>query len=204
MYLFSKVRQPCFSHAQISVFILLILLSLIHGSSSISCDRPYCDPAQPSEVRILNLLSLATLQEKVGLLIGRSIDRLNVPKLTTGEALHGVASGCGSDKGRRYCPTSFPSALGLGASRNATLWHRIGQQISSESRALVPAGGARWTPDINLFRDPRYGTLAPQTRHPCPHLDLMPKVGQGSGSPWGRPVPHCPVRCGLRQGPPGG
>lgn len=137
--------------------ILLMLCSAVIGALS-QCSHPYCDPSKPSEERIQNLLSLATLSEKAGLLMGKGIERLQVPSLTTGEALHGVVGSCGHDKtGRQFCPSSFPSALGLSASRNETLWNMIGQQISTESRALVPVGGARWTPDINLFRDPRWG-----------------------------------------------
>ena len=80
-----------------------------------------------------------------------------MPSFPTGEALHGVNAGCGVDTaGRKYCPTSFPSALGMGASLNDTLWNLVGSTISTESRALTPAGGARWAPDINLFRDPRW------------------------------------------------
>jgi beta-glucosidase-like glycosyl hydrolase len=44
----------------------------------------------------------------------------------------------------------------MGASLNDSLWNLVGATIATESRALQPAGGARWTPDINLFRDPRW------------------------------------------------
>ena len=102
-------------------------------------------------------LSLATLEEKIAHVTHGGIPRLGVPAVPVGEALHGVNAGCGVDSaGRKYCPTSFPSALGLGASLNDSLWNLVGATIATESRALVPAGGARWAPDINLFRDPRW------------------------------------------------
>ena len=92
------------------------------------------------------------------MLFGQGIDRLGVPKLQTGEALHGVVDGCKKDSlGRQFCPSSFPCALNLGASLNESLWKLIGETIATESRALQPGGGARFTPDINLFRDPRWG-----------------------------------------------
>jgi beta-D-xylosidase 4 len=113
----------------------------------------YCDASVRVEERIANFLSLATLEEKAGLTFGASIDRLKIPKMEYGEALHGVVAGChGNQPGA--CPTSFPSALGISASFNETLFYKMGQAIATESRALQPGGGARWAPDVNLFRDP--------------------------------------------------
>ena len=149
---------------------MLRLLRLLCGATTLSCTAahalvggcnvslPFCDPAVGTEARIKNFLSMATTAEKASMLYGGSVARLGVPKLETGEALHGVVAGCGKDStGRAFCPTSFPCALNLGATLNTSLFKMVGQQISTESRALQPGGGARFTPDINLFRDPRWG-----------------------------------------------
>ena len=127
----------------------------------------YCNASVPTEERIKNLLSLATLEEKISHVTHGGIPRLGVPAVPCGEALHGVNAGCGVDSaGRKFCPTSFPSALGMGASLNESLWNMVGATISTESRAMQPAGGARWAPDINLFR----GACAPP---------LSPAAGRG-------------------------
>lgn len=119
------------------------------------CNTSYlfCNASIPTELRIRALLKLATLEEKAGLTYGRDIERLGVPKLQTGEALHGVVQGCVGGHGRDpVCPTSFPSALGLGASFNESLFAAVGAAIATESRALQPGGTNRWAPDVNLFR----------------------------------------------------
>lgn len=125
---------------------------------------PFCQAAVAPRDRVANFLSLATLQEKAGLLYGQGVPRLGVPKLATGEALHGVVADCRG----AVCPTSFPSALGLSASFNKSLFFAVGAAISLEARALEPAGSARFAPDVNLFRDPRWGRgEAPETAQQC-------------------------------------
>eukprot|EP01046_Picozoa_sp_COSAG06_P047885 COSAG06_NODE_7050_length_2656_cov_29.276588_1_plen_231_part_10 len=148
---------------------LLLLLSITEAfASGCNASLPFCDPTAPTEARIKDFLGRATTLEKAGLLFGKSIDRLGVPKLTTGEALHGVAQGCEKDSmGREFCPSSFPCALNLGASLNESLWKLVGETIATESRAVQPGGGARFTPDINLFRDPRWYAAAATS---CMHV----------------------------------
>lgn len=148
---------------------LLLLLSITEASASgCNASLPFCDPTVPTEARIKDFLGRATTLEKAGLLFGKSIDRLGVPKLTTGEALHGVAQGCEKDStGREFCPSSFPCALNLGASLNESLWKLVGETIGTESRAVQPGGGARFTPDINLFRDPRWYAAAAAAATGC-------------------------------------
>jgi len=155
---------------------LLLLLSITEASASgCNASLPFCDPTVPTEARIKDFLGRATTLEKAGLLFGKSIDRLGVPKLTTGEALHGVAQGCEKDStGREFCPSSFPCALNLGASLNESLWKLVGETIGTESRAVQPGGGARFTPDINLFRDPRWYAAAAAAAIATGCCDLLP------------------------------
>ena len=89
---------------------------------------------------------------------------LGIPPMKFAEALHGVESGCGRSSGSdgsTGCATSFPHGLLLGATFNRSLWRSVGEAISYEARALGNQGvwgsGFSWSPDINLFRDPRWG-----------------------------------------------
>eukprot|EP01084_Bolivina_argentea_P263558 446125_1 len=104
-----------------------------------------------------------TLNEKVQNLgsTNPGIPRLGVPKNSFHEALHGVLVGCGAIyQNNTGCPTSFPHATLLGATFNRSLWRHIGEAISTEARSFANQGISGlyyWAPDINLFRDPRWG-----------------------------------------------
>jgi beta-glucosidase-like glycosyl hydrolase len=63
------------------------------------------------------------------------------------------------------CPTSFPQVISVGATWNRSLWSAVGQAVSDETRGLYAQGSAigwegglfLWAPNINPFRDPRWG-----------------------------------------------
>ncbi len=129
-----------------------------------SIDTPaFRDPARPREARIDDLLSRLTLAEKIGQLVHDSpaIDRLQVPAYNWwSEACHGI--------GRNSRATVFPQVIGLAATWNRELVHAVADAISDEARAkhhAAAAAGRRgqyqgltfWTPNINIFRDPRWG-----------------------------------------------
>eukprot|EP01084_Bolivina_argentea_P142244 249897_1 len=124
---------------------------------------PYCNQQLSVEVRVNDLVSRMTLNEKIHNLQNDNpgIFRLGVPPNGFGEALHGVLCGCGATyEGNTGCPTTFPCALLLGATFNRTLWKRIGEAISTEARAFNNQGISglfKWGPHINLIRDPRWG-----------------------------------------------
>jgi beta-glucosidase len=144
-------------------WILLIWLttcgiSLLYGQSV-----PYQNPALPLETRAKDLLSRLTIDEKVSLMMNDSpaIDRLGIPKYDWwNEALHGVA--------RAGKATVFPQAIGLAATFNDKAVLESFGMVSDEARAkhhdAVKKGDFRrytgltfWTPNINIFRDPRWG-----------------------------------------------
>ncbi|WDF54674.1 glycoside hydrolase family 3 N-terminal domain-containing protein [Mucilaginibacter sp. KACC 22063] len=127
-------------------------------------DKPtYLNANLPAEVRADDLIKKLTLTEKALLLGYRSkaIDRLNIPAYNWwNEGLHGVA--------RAGEATIFPQAIGLAATFNLKLVTEIGDVISTEARAknnLAIRRGDRgmyvgltyWSPNINIFRDPRWG-----------------------------------------------
>lgn len=123
----------------------------------------YLDPDQPLEKRVDDLVSRLTLEEKVSQMIYASsaIPRLGIPEYNWwNECLHGVA--------RAGIATVFPQAIGMAASFNDKLLYRVACAISDEARAKhhefvrqgdrgIYKGLTFWSPNINIFRDPRWG-----------------------------------------------
>ena len=123
----------------------------------------YRDPSAPFEKRAEDLLSRMTLEEKVSQLTSDSpaVERLGIPAYNWwNECLHGVA--------RAGLATVFPEAIGLAATWDTDLIFRVATAISDEARAKhheflrrgkrnIYQGLTFWTPNINLFRDPRWG-----------------------------------------------
>jgi len=124
----------------------------------------YRNPQLPMEQRVNDLISRMTLQEKVSQLghTADAIPRLGVPEYDWwNEGLHGVA--------RAGNATVFPQAIGMAAMFDEPLMHEIADVISTEFRAkyaerVHPDGSTDWyrgltvwSPNINIFRDPRWG-----------------------------------------------
>lgn len=123
----------------------------------------YRDPSQPIPARVADLLSQMTRAEKIAQTMNDApaIERLDVPQYNWwNEALHGL--------GRAGLATVFPQALGLAATWNPALIHQVATAIADEARAKhnrALALGLRrtytgltfWSPNINIFRDPRWG-----------------------------------------------
>jgi len=124
---------------------------------------PYimCNASAPLADRLRDILARMTPEEKAAALdtANPAVPRLGLPSLPGGEALHGVASGCGAAvNGSTGCPTSFPSPIALGATFDTELYRAIGAAIGMEARALNNQGKAGlylFAPNINLVRDPR-------------------------------------------------
>jgi beta-glucosidase len=129
-----------------------------------SAEEPvYRDPDRSFEERAADLVSRMTLEEKVSQTLNSApaIPRLDVPAYEWwNEALHGVA--------RAGAATVFPQAIGLAATFDPALMHEIATVISDEARAKHHEFAARglrgryqgltfWSPNINIFRDPRWG-----------------------------------------------
>ena len=124
---------------------------------------PFRNPDLPIDARVDDLLGRLTLDEKVGLMIERAagVERLGIPKFPWwNEALHGVA--------RAGRATVFPQAIGLAATWDTDLMLRVATGVSDEARAMnngwitrgkreLYQGLVFWSPNINIFRDPRWG-----------------------------------------------
>ncbi len=132
-------------------------------------NAPYLDPGLSPERRAADLVSRMTLDEKVLQMQSTApkIERLGVPAYNWwNEALHGVVQGRAS---------VFPQAVGLAATWDTNLIYRVADVISTEARAkyndalihpgetttaILPgrtAGLTYWSPNVNIFRDPRWG-----------------------------------------------
>ena len=125
---------------------------------------PYQDARQSSEVRARDLISRLNLQEKASLMLDQSpaIPRLGIKKFNWwSEALHGLAN--------NDSVTVFPEPIGMAASFDDELVFKIFSAVSDEVRAKYNQAQMRglenrrflslsvWTPNINIFRDPRWG-----------------------------------------------
>jgi beta-glucosidase len=145
-------------------------------SGSYTDGSVYLDPDQPVEERVGDLVSRMTLEEKVSQMVhgAPAIRRLGIPAYNWwNECLHGV--------GRAGIATVFPQAIGMAATWDIDLMHRTAASISDEARAKHHAalneqgdveqyyGLTFWTPNINIFRDPRWGR-GQETYGECPYL----------------------------------
>ena len=124
---------------------------------------PFQDVSRPMEERAADLVSRMTLEEKVAQMQmnAPAIERLNVPAYHWwNEALHGVA--------RNGAATVFPQAIGMAATWDPQLHLRMAKVIGLEARAKheealrqdrhgMNMGLDLWAPNINIFRDPRWG-----------------------------------------------
>lgn len=124
---------------------------------------PFRDTTLPLSVRIDDLVSRLSLTEKINQLLheNNAVDHVGVPAYNWwNEACHGI--------GRNGRATVFPQVIGLSATWNRQLITRVAEVISDEARAkhhAAVAAGRRgqyqgltfWTPNVNIFRDPRWG-----------------------------------------------
>ncbi|MBV8858626.1 MAG: glycoside hydrolase family 3 C-terminal domain-containing protein [Acidobacteria bacterium] len=147
----------------LALVINLCLLLVAPAVGQVQQRPPYLDPSLPIDRRVADLVSRMTLEEKVAQMMNAApaIPRLGIPEYDWwNEALHGVAfSGVA---------TVFPQAVGLGATFDPPLVGRVASVISTEARAKYHEaqrqgnrerfhGLTFWSPNINIFRDPRWG-----------------------------------------------
>lgn len=136
---------------------------------------PFQNPDLDIEERVSDLLSRLSIEEKAAQMLhaAPAIEHLGIPAYNWwNEALHGVA--------RAGVATVFPQAIGLAAMWNAERLLQVAQVISDEARAKhhefvrrgdhgMYKGLTFWSPNINIFRDPRWGR-GHETYGECPYL----------------------------------
>ncbi len=144
--------------------ILFFIICLLISVNSIGQTLPYRNPDLSSEERAKDLISRLTLEEKATLMcdVSDAIPRLNIKKFNWwSEALHGLANNGNV--------TVFPEPIGMAASFDHELVYRIFNAVSDETRAKYNESQQQglenrrflslsvWTPNVNIFRDPRWG-----------------------------------------------
>ena len=148
----------------------VILLFVLFDSCNSKTNRqnqsdmlPYLNTELPLDTRVADLVGRMTLDEKISQMVNQAaaIERLGIPEYNWwSEGLHGVA--------RAGLATVFPQAIGLGATWDRDLMFRVSTAISDEARAkhhdfarkdkrFLYQGLTLWSPNINIFRDPRWG-----------------------------------------------
>jgi beta-glucosidase len=141
------------------LFCLIVFSPLAFAQSA----PAYLDTSLPIDQRVNDLVSRLTTEEKISQMqdVAPAIPRLQIPAYNWwNEGLHGVA--------RSGIATVFPQAIGLSATWDTDLLHRVADVISTEARAKYNDAIAHnntgryygltfWSPNINIFRDPRWG-----------------------------------------------
>lgn len=145
------------------ILVLALMLGVVHNSAA-QYQYPFQDPSKSVQERAANIVSLLTLDEKISQMMNDApaIDRLGIPAYNWwNECLHGVARS-------PYRVTSFPQAIGMAATWNTDALLRMAQYASDEGRAIyndatskgktgIYQGLTFWSPNVNIFRDPRWG-----------------------------------------------
>ena len=146
------------------LIILFTAIFSLYSSQGYSQNYPFRNAFLPISVRVNDLVSRLTLEEKVSQMLNSTpaIERLGItPYDWWNECLHGVAR-------TKYPTTSYPQAIGMAATFDVSAMKTMGDYTSDEGRAIHNeslrrkdysryTGLTYWTPNINIFRDPRWG-----------------------------------------------
>jgi len=146
----------------LKVFIFFVVSGISEAQQDVN-NYPFQNPSLPIEERVNDLVSRMTLQEKADQLLytAPAIPRLGVPEYNWwNEALHGVA--------RAGYATVFPQSITIANTWDESLMYNVANAISDEARAKyhefqrrgkrgIYQGLTFWSPNINIFRDPRWG-----------------------------------------------
>ncbi|MFV0418579.1 MAG: glycoside hydrolase family 3 C-terminal domain-containing protein [Dysgonomonas sp.] len=147
-----------------NIKLISCLLCISFSSIAFAQDYPFLDTKLSTDERVADLVSRLTLEEKVLQMLNDApaIDRLGIPSYNWwNECLHGIGR-------TEYKVTVFPQAIGMAASWDPLLLKDVATAISDEGRAIYNDASSKgnrsiyhgltyWTPNINIFRDPRWG-----------------------------------------------
>lgn len=142
---------------------MICITTFIGCKQSSTYKFPFLDPSLPIEKRVDDMVSRMTLDQKISQLMNQSpaIDSLHIPAYNWwSEGLHGIA--------RAGLATVFPQAIGMAAAWDEKMIFDAAAVISDETRAkhhefvrrgkrFLYQGLTLWSPNINIFRDPRWG-----------------------------------------------
>jgi beta-glucosidase len=159
-----NLKKPITNNLMNRILLLLLFIIVLSGCKPREdYQYPYLNPNLSIEERVNDLVSRMTLDEKISQMVNQSpaIPRLGIPEYNWwSEGLHGIA--------RAGLATVYPQAIGLGATWDEDMMHKVASSISDETRAkhhefvrrnkrFIYQGLTLWSPNINIFRDPRWG-----------------------------------------------
>ncbi|MDR2622768.1 MAG: glycoside hydrolase family 3 C-terminal domain-containing protein [Dysgonamonadaceae bacterium] len=144
--------------------LLLLFIFGFQFAESQTPAYPFQNPSLSVEARAADLVSRLTLDEKIAQMLNKTpaVDRLGIPPYDWwNECLHGVAR-------TEYKVTVYPQAIGMAAGWDIDAIRQMGDYTAEEGRAIYNTARAKkdyriyhgltyWTPNINIFRDPRWG-----------------------------------------------
>ena len=147
-----------------NIFLSLLLISGFQPAESQMAAYPFQNPSLSVEARAADLVSRLTLDEKIAQMLNKTpaVDRLGIPPYDWwNECLHGVGR-------TEYKVTVYPQAIGMAAGWDVDAIKQMGDYTAEEGRAIYNTALAKkdyriyhgltyWTPNINIFRDPRWG-----------------------------------------------
>ncbi|MDR2690980.1 MAG: glycoside hydrolase family 3 C-terminal domain-containing protein [Dysgonamonadaceae bacterium] len=147
-----------------NIVLLLLFVFGFHPAESQTATYPFRNPSLSCEARAADLVSRLTLEEKIAQMLNKTpaINRLGIPPYDWwNECLHGVGR-------TEYKVTVYPQAIGMAAGWDVDAIRQMGDYTSEEGRAIYNTARAKkdyriyhgltyWTPNINIFRDPRWG-----------------------------------------------
>lgn len=146
------------------VILVCTLLLSASALTTIQAQQKFRNPDLPIDERVDDLVNQLTLDEKIAQMINDApaIERLGIPAYNWwNECLHGVARS-------PYPVTSFPQSIGMAATWDVESIHKMADYASDEGRAIFHDSSRKgitgsflgltyWSPNINIFRDPRWG-----------------------------------------------
>ena len=160
------MTKRSFSHLRMktNIFLLLFFIFSIRFAESQTATYLFRNPFLSIEARAADLVSRLTQEEKIAQMLNKTpaIDRLGIPPYDWwNECLHGVGR-------TEYKVTVYPQAIGMAAGWDIDAIRQMGDYTSEEGRAVYNTARAKkdyriyhgltyWTPNINIFRDPRWG-----------------------------------------------
>lgn len=161
---------------------IFLALSLCLGVSALLCaqDYPFQNPQLPEEDCLDNAISLMTVEEKIGTIVGQGVPRLGIANPGATEAIHGIVRGgdaelpnlgnagqFGGGNWPGFVPpkyrnsTAFPQAYGIGETWDREMAWVVGDVMSYEARFYSKDNPRKclvlWAPNADLARDPRWG-----------------------------------------------
>jgi beta-glucosidase len=159
-----KMRLNNVKWAAILVCILACTIGLMSHKAAKQYTYKFEDPSLSTEDRVNDLVAHLTLEEKVAQMLNAApaVERLNIPAYNWwNECLHGVAR-------TSFKVTVYPQAIGMAATFDKSSIHQMADYTAEEGRAIdneslrnnkhgIYTGLTYWTPNINIFRDPRWG-----------------------------------------------